>query len=500
MCEKLENLKALVQEIDDINKSIAVLSWDQQTFMPREGAEARAGQIGTLSKLSHQKSTSDKMGALLDELISGSGNMDKDSDDYCLLKVLKRQYDKQVKVPQRLVEEFARTTAEAQHVWEIARENSDFAKFSPYLKKIVELRQEYSSIFSSFDHVYDALLDDFEPGLKTADVKRIFTALRPRQVELIKAISECKQVDDSFLFLDYDEQKQWDFGTKVIGKFGYDWNRGRQDKVAHPFTTTFGWGDVRITTRIFRNNLGSGLFSTMHEGGHAMYEQGVSKALAGTPLADGASLAVHESQSRLWENLVGRSKDFWIHFYPELQQLFPSRLANVKLDDFYKGINKVEPSLIRVEADEATYNLHIMLRLELEIALIEGTLEVNDLPEIWNLKMHEYLGVTPESDADGVLQDVHWSCGILGYFPTYALGNLVSAQLWQCINRDIPELSELIQKGDFEPLLGWLRKNIHCHGAKFEPQELIKRVTGSEIDPEPYLEYLNSKYSEIYGL
>jgi carboxypeptidase Taq len=231
-----------------------------------------------------------------------------------------------------------------------------------------------------------------------------------------------------------------------------------------------------------------------------MYEQGVSKALAGTPLADGASLAVHESQSRLWENLVGRSKDFWIHFYPELQQLFPSRLANVKLDDFYKGINKVEPSLIRVEADEATYNLHIMLRLELEIALIEGTLEVNDLPEIWNLKMHEYLGVTPESDADGVLQDVHWSCGILGYFPTYALGNLVSAQLWQCINRDIPELSELIQKGDFEPLLGWLRKNIHCHGAKFEPQELIKRVTGSEIDPEPYLEYLNSKYSEIYGL
>jgi carboxypeptidase Taq len=307
-------------------------------------------------------------------------------------------------------------------------------------------------------------------------------------------------VDDSFLHQPFDEQKQWDFGVEVITKFGYDWHRGRQDRTVHPFTTNFGINDVRITTRFIPDYFSSAFFSTTHETGHALYEQGVDQALARTPMAGGASMALHESQSRLWENLVGRSCDFWEGFYPRLQEYFPAQLGNVSLDAFYKGINRVQPSLIRIESDEATYNLHIMLRLELEIALVEGSLEVKDLPEAWNTRMQEYLGLTPPDDAHGVMQDVHWSSGLMGYFSTYALGNLVSAQLWERINADIPDVTGQIRRGEFSSLLGWLREKIHRHGAKYEPQELVQRITGSRIDPAPYLRYLQSKYGEIYGL
>ena len=286
----------------------------------------------------------------------------------------------------------------------------------------------------------------------------------------------------------------------VITRFGYDWNRGRQDKAVHPFTTGFGIDDVRITTRFDPERAASALFSTMHEAGHAMYEQGIAKTLRRYPLANGASMAVHESQSRMWENLVGRSREFWKFFYPKLVKTFPQQLASVSLEQFYRGINKVEPSLIRVEADEATYNLHIMLRLELEIALLEGSLQVGDLPQVWNRKMGEYLGVVPASDRDGVLQDVHWSGGMMGYFPTYALGNLVSAQLWTVINKDIPNLEQQFEQGQFSALLDWLRKNVHQYGSKYEPQELVQRITGSKIDPTAYVAYLKTKYSDIYGL
>jgi len=286
----------------------------------------------------------------------------------------------------------------------------------------------------------------------------------------------------------------------VITKFGYDWDHGRQDKAAHPFTTSFGLEDVRITTRVYHDFLNTALFGTMHECGHALYEQGVSSSLARTPLERGASLAIHESQSRMYENLVGRSLPFWQHFYPQLQSTFPNQLGNVDLETFYKGINKVETSLIRVEADEATYNLHIMLRLELEIALMDGSVEVVDLPDAWNSRMEEYLGVRPESDADGVLQDIHWSGGMIGYFSTYALGNLISVQLWEKMLTDIPDLNQQIREGEFRNLLSWLRENIHRHGAKFEPQELVQSVTGSKIDPAPYMSYLNSKFSDIYGI
>jgi len=331
-------------------------------------------------------------------------------------------------------------------------------------------------------------------------VQRIFNALRPQQVDLLKQIAAKPEIDDSFLHVPYSEQGQWDFGVEVITRFGFDWNRGRQDKSMHPFTTSFGIDDVRITTRFDPKRAASALFSTIHEGGHALYEQGISPTLRRTPLADGASMAVHESQSRMWENMVGRSKAFWKFFYPRLVEIFPEQLANVSMEQYYRGINKVEPSLIRVEADEATYNLHIMLRMELEIGLMEGKIQVKDLPEIWNSKMKEYLGIVPPDNREGVLQDVHWCGGSFGYFPTYALGNLVSAQIWEKLNQDIPNLEDQISQGKFDEMLGWLRSKIHRFGKKYESQDLVKRVTGSTITPEPYMRYLKAKYTDVYGL
>jgi len=381
-----------------------------------------------------------------------------------------------------------------------AKGKSDFSIFQPHLEKVVELNQRYVTFFPPADHPYDVLLDQFERGMKTADVKEIFEALRPQQVELLKAIADKPKVNDDFLHTEYDEQTMWDFSEVIAGKFGYDWNRGRQDKAAHPFTTNFSINDVRITTRFETDNPTNMLFSTMHETGHALYELGSKQDYERTPLAGGASLAVHESQSRMWENLVGRSMPFWEHFYPEFQKLFPTQVGNIDLQTFYKGLNKVESSLIRVNADEATYNMHIMLRLELEIGMVEGTIKVKDLPEIWNAKMDEYLGITPPNDAKGVLQDVHWSGGMLGYFSTYALGNLISAQLWEKITVDIPDLSDQFRKGEFGALLEWLGEKIHIHGSKYEPQELVQRVTGSKIDSAAYVRYLKQKYSDIYGL
>jgi len=499
MEEKLKQLRDILAEISDLNYAAALLGWDQQTYMPSGGAEARGNQLALLGRLAHERATSPELGKLLDELKPNAAGLDPDSDDARLVKVTARGYEKAVRVPVKHVVEFSQATTLGQQAWVEARAKSDFSIFRPHLEKIVALRQEYAAFFPNFEHPYDALLDDFEPNMSTADVKAIFDGLRPKQVELIKAIAGKPQVDDSFLHQPFDEKKQWDFGVEVITKFGYDWNRGRQDKAAHPFTTGFSVNDVRITTRVDPNFLNSMIFGTMHECGHALYGMGIAPEFERNTLGGGASLAVHESQSRMWENLVGRSFPFWQHFYPRLQETFP-QLAGVPLEKFYKGINKVQPSLIRVEADEATYNLHIMLRLEMEIALLEGKVAAKDMPDLWNAKMQEYLGVTPPNDAKGVLQDIHWSFGAIGYFSTYALGNLVSVQLWEKINQDIPDLVEQIRQGKFEALLGWLREKIHRHGAKFEPQELVQKVTGSKIDPAPYVRYLTKKYSEIYHL
>jgi carboxypeptidase Taq len=500
MEQKLQQLKEILGEIADLNGASALLGWDQNTYMPSGGAEARGNALGTIGKIAHIKFTDPEVGKLLEDLKKELKGMDPDSDPVRLVKVASHDYDQATRVPSEFVAEMARVSSMAHEGWREARQKSDYSIFRPHLEKIVDMTKQLVSFFPPADHPYDILLDQFEPGMKTADVKKIFEALRPQQVELIKAISEKPQVDDSFLHQEFPEDKQWKFGEEVITRFGYDWDRGRQDKSPHPFTTNFGIDDVRITTRVDTKFFNSMIFGTMHECGHALYEQGVNHDYARSPLASGASLAVHESQSRMWENLVGRSLPFWEHFYPQLQKTFPAQLGGVGLDKFYKGINKVQPSLIRVEADEATYNLHIMLRLEIEIGMVEGTMPVKDLPEIWNAKMKEYLGLTPPDNAKGVLQDIHWSMGSIGYFSTYALGNLVSAQLWETINRDIPDLPGQIRQGKFDGLLGWLRTNIHQHGRKYEPQELVQKVTGSKIDPAAYVRYLKNKYSQVYGL
>jgi carboxypeptidase Taq len=500
MENKLKRLRQILARVKDLLYTQAVLGWDQQTYMPEGGAADRAEQLATLAEISHNLFTSAEVGSLLEELKPYQDSLEADSDDACLIRVASRQFQKAVRVSEEWVAEHARVTAVAQSVWEKSRAENNFELFRPHLERIVELKQEYSSFFTPYAHIYDPLLDDFEPGLLTKDVQTIFSVLRQEQVKLIQAIAARPQVDSSFLHLNFPEQKQLDFGVEVMNRLGYDWEHGRQDKSVHPFTTSLGFGDVRITTRVDEDYLPMALFGSIHECGHALYEQGVSPALFRTPLADGASMAIHESQSRMWENLVGRSHPFWTFFFPRLQQAFPTQLGNVQLETFYRGINRVQPSTIRVEADEATYNLHIMLRLELEIALLEGSVEVKSLPEAWNERMERYLGITPKLDSDGVLQDVHWSFGGLGYFPTYALGNLIASQIWERIQSDIPEMESQIGSGNFVPLLGWLRENIHQHGAKFEPQELVEKVTGSKITPQPYLKYLKQKYSEIYGL
>ncbi len=500
MEEKLQRLTAILAESTDLGRAAALLEWDQQVNMPEGGARSRGQQMATLRRLAHERFTSEEVGRLLEDLQPYAESLDPDSDTACLIKVTQREYTKNVKVPGRLVAEMTETAARAHQAWAEARAENDFPKFQPHLQRLVELRQEYANLFAPFDHIYDPLLDDFEPKLKTADVQAIFNALRPQQVELIRAIGERPQVDDAFLYQHFDEKAQWEFGVEAITRIGYDWQHGRQDKSAHPFTTSFGNDDVRITTRVDPNFFNSAFFATMHEAGHALYEQGVPDTLTRSPLGNGASLAFHESQSRTWENLVGRSKPFWEFFYPRLQEIFPTQLGNVSLDAFYKGINKVEPSLIRVEADEATYNLHIMLRLEIEIGLMEGSLDVKDLPEIWNSRMKEYLGLVPPNDTQGVLQDVHWSGGMIGYFSTYALGNVISAQLWEKIMQDIPDVYDQMRQGKFDDLLGWMRTNLHRHGAKFEPKELIQRITGTSMDPAPYMRYLKTKFGEIYGL
>ncbi len=497
---KLAQLKSILNEYADLKSAIRLLQWDLETYMPSGGSDGRGHQMATLTRIAHQMFISDEVGQLLGDLTPYANELDPDSDDARLIQVTNRLFRKRSRIPASLMAEIAKETSIAHHIWVRAREASEFDDFRPSLETILDLKRQYADHFRPFEHIYDPLLDDYEPGLKTAEVQGIFSGLRPKQVELVRAIGERPQVDDAFLHQHFDESVQWKFGVEVITDCGYDWLRGRQDISAHPFTQDISVGDVRITTRILNDYLPSAFFSTTHECGHGIYAQGVDPKLDRTPLAQDTSLAMHESQSRTYENLIGRSRPFWSHYYPRLQHYFPAQLDDISSETFYKAINKVEPSLIRVEADEATYNLHIMLRLELEIALIEGSLQVKDLPEAWNNGMQEYLGITPPSDALGVLQDVHWSQGYLGYFSTYALGNLISVQLWDCMREDIPDVDTRIERGEFDAIKAWQKDKVHRHGAKFEPQELVQRITGHKIDHRPYMRYLTDKYTEIYQL
>jgi carboxypeptidase Taq len=501
MEEKLQELKIRLGEIRDLNKAAALLGWDQQTYMPPGGAAARAEQLATLQKTAHNWFITDEIGELLETLSSDEVGWDYDSDEASLVRVTARDYEKARKVPGELVAEFARVSTLAHEAWVKARQASDFSQFQPHLEKIVELNVRLANVLGYEDRIYDPLLDQYEPEMKTAQVSAIFDNLKRELLPLVKAISEsARAVDDSMIRQTYDEQKQWDFGLEIIKDFGFDFTRGRQDKSVHPFTTSFSINDVRLTTRVDPNYLPTALFGTLHECGHGLYEQGVSSSLERTSLDDGASLGVHESQSRLWENLVGRSREFWSQYFPRLQAFFPDQMTGVDVETFYRAINRVEPSFIRVEADEVTYNLHIMLRFELENELLEGKVKIADLSEAWNAKMQAYLGVVPPNAALGVLQDVHWSGGMLGYFPTYSLGNLISVQFFDKAKADIPSLPDQIAAGKFDQLLIWLRENVHRHGRKYTPAELVKHVTGNDLTAANYVAYIKSKFSDIYGL
>ncbi|CAN5208605.1 carboxypeptidase M32 [soil metagenome] len=495
--DKLRQLKGRLAQISDVSSANGLLMWDKQTYMPKGGVAGRAEQTATLSRIAHEM----LVDAETERLLNALDLPDPTSEDDALVRRARREYEKATRLPGELVAEISRATVLAEHAWAEARARSGWSLFAPHLEKILPLQREAAEHLGYEDHPYDALLDGYEPGAKKARLERMFEELKAGLVPLIRSISERDGEDrEAPLHGAFDEAAQERFGEEVITRFGYDWERGRQDRTVHPFCIGLTSGDVRITTRFDPRWLSPALFGTMHETGHALYEQGVNPAYARTPLGGGTSMGVHESQSRLWENLVGRSRPFWYHFYPGLQEVFPEALGGVEAEEFYRAINVVSPSEIRVEADEVTYNLHILLRFELEVALIEGSLPVSDLPSAWNAKMEEYLGVTPENDAEGALQDVHWSAGLFGYFPTYTIGNVLSVQLFDEAVSTYPAIPEQIAEGEFSSLLDWLRENIHRHGSRYYPDELIQHVTGRPLDTAPYLEYLKRKFGELYEL
>jgi carboxypeptidase Taq len=397
------------------------------------------------------------------------------------------------------VERKSKLAAEAHEKWVEARANNDFKGFAPTLEQMFDIAREEAEHLGYKDHIYDALLDQYEEGATAADCRAMFESLKGPNVTLVKDIKERgRKIDDSPLTGEWDLEKQRKFTEKLVRAIGFDMDRGRQDTAAHPFCTGWSVGDIRLTTR-FKPYIGSAIFGSLHEAGHGMYEQGTPRAWDRTPLAGGVSLGLHESQSRTWENIVGRSKAFWSHFLPDLQQVFPE-LAGYDVDTWYRMINKVEPSFIRVEADEVTYNLHILVRFELECDLLENKLAVKDLPEAWNAKYQQYLGITPKNDAEGCLQDVHWSSALIGYFPTYSMGNLLSYQIWNRLRRDVGDTDALIASGNFQPILGWLQQHIYSQGRKYTPKDLVMRVTGKPIGAEDYLAGLDKKYREIYEI
>jgi carboxypeptidase Taq len=501
MEQAIAALKQRLAIAKDLSDASAVLTWDQRTYMPQGGSGGRAEQLATLQRLAHEHFVSDEIGTLLEELAPLAENTQDESDDACLVRRTTRDYEQEHKLPAEFVAEWARARTYANKAWEEARRTSDLNVFQPHLDQAFEFAKRAADYLGYDEHPYDALLDQFEPGMTTAQVRTLFAELKAGTVPLLKAITESGiEVDDSILHQPFDESKQEQFGVEVTQRFGYDWTRGRQDRTVHPFCTSFGVDDVRITTRFYPDFLNAALFGTMHEAGHAMYEQGVSKSLARTALAHGASLGVHESQSRMWENLVGRSRPFWQANYGRLQEIFPDQLGNVDIETFYRAINKVQPSFIRVEADELTYNLHIMLRFELETAMLDGSLKAADLEEAWNAQMQELLGVTPPSPAEGVLQDMHWSSGLIGYFPTYTIGNVLSVQLWEAALRDHPSIPDDIARNEFGHLLNWMREHVHQHGRKFMPNELVQKATGQPLQAQPYLNYLRTKFGDIYGV
>ncbi|MDX2229321.1 MAG: carboxypeptidase M32 [Leptolyngbyaceae cyanobacterium bins.349] len=496
-----QTLKTLLAEINDIQAAASLLYWDQATYMPPKGATARGRQLATLRQIAHQKFTDGTIARLLEELHAYEADLPYDSDEASLLRVTRRSCDRAAKIPSDFTARFSRLRSESYQAWAQARPENNFALVQPYLERMVDYSRELANCFPGYDHIADPLIEFSDYGMTAASIRAVFAELREQLVPLVQAITAQPPADDACLHQVFPETEQIALSHRVLNHMGYDLQRGRQDKTLHPFMTNFSIDDVRITTRYYETDLGQGLFSTIHEMGHAFYEMGIAPELEGTILAGGVSSGVHESQSRLWENLVGRSRPFWTYFYPQLQTAFSTQLGSVPLDTFYRAINKVERSLIRTDADEVTYNLHVMIRFDLELALLDGQLAVRDLPEAWNERYRSDLGVVPPSDKDGVLQDVHWYSGqVGGMFQGYTLGNLMSAQFFDAALAEVPTIPTQIEQGNFRPLADWLQHNIYHHGCKYTAAETIQRVTGKALSTAPLMQYLRQKYGELYAL
>jgi carboxypeptidase Taq len=498
---KLNELKQRLQEASDLGAAASVLNWDQATYMPPGGAPSRARQMALLGRLAQEKAIDPAVGKLIDELRPYEESLPFDSDDASYIRVARRQYERNLRVPPEFLGELQEHGALSYQAWTKARPDNDFASVRPMLEKTLDMSRKLADFFPGYQHIADPLIDFADFGMKAESVRAVFAQLREQLVPLVKAITSQAPADDSCLKLYYPQAAQLDFGEKVIRQYGYDFQRGRQDLTHHPFATKFSIGDVRITTRVQENDVTDCLFGLLHEAGHGMYEQGVNPDYDGTPLDGGTSAGVHESQSRLWENIVGRSRPFWEYYYPKLQAAFPGNLDNVSLDTFYRAINKVQRSLIRTDADEVTYNLHVMIRFDFELQLLEGTLEIRDLPEAWHERYEKDLGVTAPSDSDGVLQDVHWYSFVIGgVFQGYTLGNILSAQFYDTALKAHPSIPDEIGRGEFGTLHNWLRQNIYQHGSKYTAPELIERVTGGPMSIDPYIRYLRHKYGGLYQL
>jgi carboxypeptidase Taq len=500
----LTTLITHLQEISHWGSISALLSWDQETYMPEGAIDCRSAQTALVAKLMHERHTSAEFKAILGDLVDLKTGTPFDatltSQEVRLLKEVYRDWSLASALPTDFVEEFSKLKSQAQHTWQHSRKNNDFASFLPYLTQLVTFTKQRAHYIGVTTSVYDTLLDEYEPGLTTADINPVFEGLKNETITLLRQIQAAPkpQVLDLTQFV-WDDAKQWAFGIDILKDMGFDFTMGRQDKSTHPFSSQLHPTDVRITTRFNPHDLLDGLSSTMHEGGHALYEQGLDKDWFGTPLCSAISFGVHESQSRLWENGVGKNRAFWEHYFPKLQAQFPDYLKPTDSQTFYNSINQVQPSLIRVESDELTYNLHILIRYELELALFNGNAAPADLPKLWNQKYQDYLGVTPPTDSLGVLQDVHWSCGYFGYFPTYTIGNLYAAMLLEAIQKQLPLASQL-SSGQLLPLRNWLKQNIHQVGRGQSASELMKNLTGYGLTEKPFVNYVRNKFSALYGL
>ena len=486
----LSELKERLGKLTDLRRTGGLLVWDMTVFMPPGGAPTRAAQLATIEQIIHEREIDDRLGELIDELEPYAASLPHDADDACLIRVAERDWSRSRRVPTELATELVETAAHSYEVWVKARQESDFASFQPWLERIAELRRRYIECFAPYDDAYDVLLEDYEPGMRTSEIREIFAVLAP---ELRALVAEhATDEEDEFMGGPFPLAAQEALSRELVEAFGATWDQFRLDTTVHPFETTFGLGDIRLTSRYSENDLLS-LFTAMHECGHGIYEWGVSPTLERTPLCAGVSATLHESQSRLWENVVGRSLPFWRWFYPRLQETFPETFGDVPLESFHGAVNRVRRSFIRVDADETSYGLHVILRFELEQELLSGRLAVKDLPEAWNARFKEFMGMPVPNDSLGVLQDAHWSGGGFGYFPTYLLGTVLSVQVWEKARAAIPDIEEQIERGEFGELHAWLRENIYSLGRKLTPAETVERVVGGPIDPQPYLEYLRDK-------